>query len=226
MARLLIVEDELAMRTALVETLDGYGYRVVSAEDGVRGLERACEEAFDLILLDVMMPGLDGFAVCRALREREMRVPILMLTAKGMIDDRVTGLEAGADDYLVKPFSMRELVARVRALLRRVDQERRSVTTLTLGEVWLDFDKCQAKRKGEAIKLNAKEWQMLRILAEHEGKPVSREHFLDVVWEYNAYPTPRTVDNFIASLRQKLAKAGAPQYLETVRGVGYRLRVP
>lgn len=224
MARLLIIEDELPMRTALADTLLGHGYRVVTADDGASGLQRACEESFDLVLLDVMMPGLDGFSACRALRKRERRMPILMLTAKGLVDDRVTGLEAGADDYLVKPFSMRELLARVGALLRRAQRDAKIVEMLTLGDVTVDFVSQRSLRAGKPLVLNNKELQMLRLLAEHRGRPVSREHFLDVVWEYNAYPTTRTVDNFIATLRAKIEPDAAnPRHILTVRGVGYQL---
>lgn len=224
MSRLLIIEDELPMRTALAETLQGHGYRVATANDGPEGLKIACEHPHDLILLDVMMPGLDGFAVCKELREREHRTPILMLTAKGQVDDRVTGLEAGADDYLVKPFSMKELVARVRALLRRFERADAVLETLTLGEVQFDFVRQTCHRGHTSLDLSAKEMHMMRVLAEHHGEPVSREHFLDVVWEYNAYPTTRTVDNYVAMLRAKIEPDPAkPRYVLTVRGTGYRL---
>lgn len=226
MARILIIEDELAMRAALTETLVGHGYRVATESDGAAGLERACTEEFDLILLDVMMPHLDGFAVCRELRRRKREIAVLMLTARGLVDDRVTGLEAGADDYLIKPFSMKELLARIRALLRRSEHQGKSCRLLSLGEVELDFTKRTATRSDEPLALNQKEWSMLQLLAESDGKVVSREHFLDVVWGYHAYPTTRTVDNFIASLRAKIEPddADGPHYILTVRGEGYRLK--
>ena len=224
MARLLIIEDELPMRTALAETLQGHGYRVTTANDGPQGLEQACAHPPDLILLDVMLPGMDGFALCRELRHRDHRTPVLMLTAKGLVDDRVSGLEAGADDYLVKPLSMKELVARVRALLRRFERVATAVETLTLGNAHFDFVKRTCHRGGVSIDLSSKEMHIMRVLAEHRGEPVSREHFLDVVWEYNAYPTTRTVDNYIATLRTKIEPdPSAPKYLLTVRSVGYRL---
>ena len=224
MARILIVEDELPMRTALLETIQAHGYRVALAQDGPSGLERALAEPFDLILLDVMMPGLDGYSVCRELRRRACHSPILMLTAKGFVDDRVEGLEAGADDYLVKPFSMKELIARVRALLRRADREAQEVNSLSIGMIEIDFVNGSCVRNGQDVDLNAKELHMMRVLAAHRGEIVSREYFLDVVWGYNAYPTTRTVDNFIASLRSKLEENPAePEFLLTVRGQGYRL---
>ena len=222
--RILIVEDERAMRTALGDCLQTEGYRVLSAADGETGLERAVAEKPDLILLDIMLPRLDGFAVCAELRRLGHTTPILMLTAKGQVEDRVTGLDVGADDYLVKPFSTDELLARVRALLRRVQRTTRTVRTLTLGEVRLDFVRQRAWRGRRELHLTAKEFAMLRLLAEAEGAPVSRDEFLDRVWGCAAFPTTRTVDNHIVSLRAKLEPdPRAPKHLLTVHGVGYRL---
>jgi DNA-binding response OmpR family regulator len=222
--RLLVIEDEAPMRTALVETLKSEGYRVMSAADGTSGLELACTEPFDLALLDVMMPGLDGFALCRELRKRGRTMPVLMLTAKGQVDDRVEGLDSGADDYLVKPFSLRELLARVRALLRRKEREEAIGSGFTVGPSSIDFTKRILKRGGTEYPLSEKEAGMLRLLASHAGDTVSREKFLDVVWGYNAYPSTRTVDNFIAALRTKLEEdPSRPKHLVTVRGAGYRL---
>lgn len=222
--RLLIIEDEAPMRTALVETLKAEGYRVVGAADGPGGLELACTEAFDLVLLDVMMPGLDGFAVCRELRKRGRTMPVLMLTAKGRIDDRVEGLDSGADDYLMKPFSLRELLARVRALLRRKEREDAVGESIRIGNMTVDFTKRQVTRTDGVCDLSEKEIGMLRLLASCRGQTVSREKFLDVVWGYHAFPSTRTVDNFIATLRSKLESDPArPEHLLTVRGAGYRL---
>jgi DNA-binding response OmpR family regulator len=225
--RLLIIEDELPMRTALCETLTAEGYKVRSAADGESGLQRALSEEHDLILLDVMMPKLDGYAVCQELRRRGRKTPVLMLTARVMVDDRVTGLDAGADDYLVKPFAMRELLARVRALLRRQEEESAAPDILTLGEVVVDFVKHTARRGNQALDFSRRELAMLRLLAAHPGEIISREQFLDEVWEYNAWPTTRTVDNFIAALRAKLEPDPEhPRHIETVRGAGYRLCLP
>jgi DNA-binding response OmpR family regulator len=222
--RLLIIEDEAPMRTALVETLAAEGYRVQSATDGVTGLEMACTATYDLVLLDVMMPGLDGFAVCRALRQRGRDMPVLMLTAKGQIDDRVEGLDSGADDYLMKPFSLKELLARVRALLRRHERAQTVPDLLKIGTTTIDFRRCILTRAGQEYSLSDKETGMLRLLAAHPGEAVSREKFLDVVWGYHAYPSLRTVDNFITALRSKLeADPANPRHLVTVRGIGYRL---
>ncbi len=226
MSRILIVEDELPMRNALFDLLQAQGYRVVTEVDGESGLARACEEKFDLVLLDVMMPKLDGYTVCRELRKRSPQLPILILTAKGQVDDRVSGLDAGADDYLVKPFSSRELLARVRAQLRRAESSMVTLRQIRIGDVEIDFEKQICMRDGQLILLSAKEFGILKLLAEHEGKPVSREHFLEVVWAYNAYPTTRTVDNQVLSLRSKLEPdPSEPRYILTVHGVGYRLEM-
>ena len=178
----------------------------------------------DLILLDIMMPKLDGYAVCTELRRLSNPVPVLMLTAKGQVEDRVTGLDAGADDYLVKPFSTEELLARVRALLRRVQRQTRAPAKLRLGEVEIDLVRQTARRGRKMLQMTAKEFSMLRLLAETPGEPISRERFLDVVWGYAAFPTTRTVDNHIASLRSKIERnPDEPRWIKTVHGVGYKL---
>ncbi len=222
--RILVIEDELAMRTALADLLASEGYRALTAADGQRGLERALDEKPDLILLDIMMPKLDGFALCAELRRLAIAVPVLMLTAKGQVEDRVTGLDAGADDYLVKPFSTEELLARVRALLRRVERKTHAALKLKMDDVEIDLARQTAMCGKRQLHLTAKEFAMLRLLAEAEGEPVTRERFLDVVWGYTAFPTTRTVDNHIASLRAKLEKnPEAPRWIKTVHGVGYKL---
>lgn len=226
MERILIIEDELPMRTALQDVLAGEGYRVLTASDGESGLRRALEEKPDLMLLDIMMPKLDGFTLCAELRRLSNAVPILMLTAKGQVEDRVTGLDAGADDYLVKPFSTEELLARVRALLRRMQRKNNAPTTLTFGDARVDLIKQTAFKGKKPFHLTAKEFAMLRLMAESAGQPVSRERFLDIVWDYTAFPTTRTVDNHIASLRRKLERnPNEPRWLKTVHGVGYKLEL-
>jgi DNA-binding response OmpR family regulator len=229
MSRILIIEDETPMRTALADILTAEGYRALTATDGASGLQRALAEKPDLILLDVMMPRLDGFALCAELRRLENHVPVLMLTAKGQIEDRVHGLDTGADDYLVKPFSTEELLARVRALLRRFQKHQKqnlSAAKFKLGEIGIDLIRQTAARGKKPIHLTAKEFAMLRLLAEAEGEPVTREKFLDAVWGYTVFPTTRTVDNHIASLRAKLEKnPDSPRWLKTVHGVGYKLEL-
>jgi DNA-binding response OmpR family regulator len=223
MSHLLIIDDELAMRTALADTLIAHGHTVQTAADGEAGMKQALAGGHDLILLDVMMPKLDGLALCDALRRAGQQTPVLMLTARGRIDDRVAGLDAGADDYLVKPFSTRELLARVRALLRRVEKRGAAPDVLQLDDLSIDLKHQTATRSGKAIALSPKEFHMLRLLSQNAGKPVTREQFLDTVWGYNAYPTTRTVDNFISALRAKIEPDPKhPRFLLTVHGVGYR----
>lgn len=227
MERLLIIEDELPMRTALADCLEAEGYRVLSAADGESGLNRALQEKPDLILLDIMMPKLDGFALCAELRRLGRQTPVLMLTAKGQVQDRVRGLDSGADDYLVKPFSTDELLARVRALLRRTRRTAKPLGTVALGGIQLDFARQQAWRGRRELRLTAKEFAVLRLLLEAEGQAVSREQFLDLVWGCNAFPTTRTVDNHIAMLRAKIEPdPERPRWIKTVHGVGYRLEKP
>jgi len=226
MPRILIIEDETPMRTALKDVVENEGYRAITAADGASGLKRAMEEKPDLILLDVMMPKLDGYEVCAELRRLANPVPILMLTAKGQIEDRVSGLDAGADDYLVKPFSTEELLARVRALLRRFQKQGKSPVKLKFGEVEIDLARQTATRGRKSVHLTAKEFAMLRLMAESPGEPVTRERFLDVVWGYASFPTTRTVDNHVASLRGKIeADPDSPKWIKTVHGVGYRLEL-
>lgn len=226
MSRILIIEDELPMRRGLEDCLGAEGYRVLSAADGESGLQRALDEQPDLILLDIMMPKLDGFAVAAELRRLGRVTPILMLTAKGQVEDRVNGLDAGADDYLVKPFSIEELLARVRALLRRVKRPGQTATKLEFGDIVVDLARQTATRGKRELHLTPKEFAMLRLLSATPGEPVSRERFLDVVWGYAAFPTTRTVDNHVASLRRKLEKnPDEPRWLKTVHGVGYKLEL-
>jgi DNA-binding response OmpR family regulator len=223
-ARILIVEDELPMLTALRDILESEGYRVQTASDGAAGLAQALEQRPDLLLLDVMLPHLDGYALCTELRRLAVDTTVLMLTAKGQVQDRVTGLDSGADDYLVKPFSTHELLARVRALLRRSRGKSRMATALRLDDTYIDLVRLTAHRQGQPLHLTAKEYAVLRLLAEVEGRPVTRQRFLDLVWGASAFPTTRTVDNHIASLRAKLEPAAdAPRWILTVHGVGYRL---
>lgn len=220
--RILIVEDEPSMRTILADCLARRGYRVLTAADGVNGLRRATEEKPDLILLDLMMPKLDGYAVCQELRRLEIRTPILVLTARGRVEDRVRGLDLGADDYLVKPFSRDELLARVRALLRRSQEAESVAAKFTFGSIHVDFTARRVVRRGADLILAPKEFDALALLIRHAGRVVTREEFLDRVWGCTAFPTTRTVDKHIAALRQKLEDdPAAPRWIHTVHGVGY-----
>jgi DNA-binding response OmpR family regulator len=225
--RILVVEDEAPMRTVLRDCLERQGYRVLLAADGPSALDRALREKPDLIVLDVMLPKLDGFALCAELRRVGNRAPVLFLTARSQVEDRVTGLDAGGDDYLVKPFSREELLARVRALWRRVQRQAHELTTVSFGRVKIDFVRQQAWREGRPLELTPKEFAVLRLLLERPGEVISRDRFLDVVWGYAAFPTTRTVDRHIVSLRQKLEdRPEQPRWIITVHGTGYRLELP
>jgi DNA-binding response OmpR family regulator len=226
MERILVVEDELPMRTALHDVLVAEGYRVLTAADGETGLQKTIDEKPDLLLLDIMLPKLDGYAVAAELRRLSNSVPILMLTAKGQVEDRVQGLDVGADDYLVKPFSTEELLARVRTLLRRARRQTQTPTKFKLGTAEIDLVRQTASRGKRPLHLTAKEFAMLRLMAEAAEEPVSRERFLDIVWGYTAFPTTRTIDNHIASLRAKLeVDPEQPRWIQTVHGVGYKLQL-
>ena len=222
--RVLLVEDEPAVSMTLTDLLAGEGYDVETAADGRSGLARAANEPFDVVLLDVMLPGMNGFDVCRELRRMGRDVAILMLTARGQLTDRVVGLKLGADDYLTKPFEPPELLARVEALLRRVrKQGLPAVATFQFGDVSVDFERGDARKNGAPVPLAAKEFELLRYLVNRRGKVVSREELLESVWEYQPGVSSRTLDVHIAWLRQKLEDNPAtPKHIHTVRGVGYK----
>jgi DNA-binding response OmpR family regulator len=223
--RVLIVEDEEALRLGLSDRLRSEGYEVATAADGDLGFERARGEPFALLILDVMLPGRSGFDVCRDLRREGVAVPILMLTARGEVIDRVLGLKLGADDYLVKPFATMELLARVEALLRRAQPDTEG-GTFAFGEVRIDFRRMEVTRAGEPEELSALEFRLLRFLIEHRGEVLSRERLLDEVWGYDAEVYSRTVDQHVATLRKKLEPSPRrPRHLVTVHGAGYKLAV-
>jgi len=222
--RVLIVEDEPGLRLTLTDRLGSEGYEVETANDGEAGLARATSGGYDLIVLDVMLPRMNGFDVCRAARQRGVTTPILMLTARGQVVDRVVGLKLGADDYLTKPFEMMELLARIEARLRRapppatIDAE-----AYRFGAIQVDFRKAEVTREGAAVNLSAREYQLLRYFIEHRGATISRDELLNQVWGYNAMPNTRTVDVHVAWLRQKIEpNPKHPQYILTAHGLGYR----
>ncbi len=223
-ARILLVEDEPGLVMTLTDLLSAEGYEVESATDGPSGLSKATHEAFDLILLDVMLPGKSGLEVCRDLRQQGKDVAVLMLTAKTQLYDRVVGLKLGADDYLTKPFEPPELLARIEALLRRVKRDKlMPVARYEFGDVQIDFASGEVLKKGQAVNLAAKELELLRYLIDHRGKVVSREELLEAVWEYQPGVSSRTIDVHVAWVRQKLEdNPQSPRHLHTVRGVGYR----
>jgi DNA-binding response OmpR family regulator len=231
--KILVIEDDQAVREGLEENLKLEVYQVISRENGVEGLEAYDKENPDLVILDLMMPRLDGFEVCRRIREAKRATPIMMLTAKCSEVDKVVGLELGADDYLTKPFGMRELFARIKALLRRVAaaakpeaagaEKETGKDELVFGDVTVDFRTYRARKADQEIMLSAKEFELLRYLSAQPDVPVTRDELLDHVWGYNNYPTTRTVDNFVARLRQKIEDIpDRPRHLMTVHGVGYK----
>jgi two-component system alkaline phosphatase synthesis response regulator PhoP len=220
--RILLVEDDRSLILALSDRLRSDGYQIDCVTDGETALERAGDDVYDLILLDVMLPGKSGFEVCRALRKKSVRTPILMLTARAQVTDKVEGLHLGADDYLTKPFEMMELVARIEALLRRSTTQPR-IKAFSFGDVEIDFVGAEVLRDKEPIKLSALEFQLLRHLVENKNVLLSRNELLDAVWGVDAMPSTRTVDVHIAWLRQKLEPDPShPKFILTVRGLGYK----
>jgi len=223
-SRILLVEDEPGLVMTVSDLLTAEGYEVDSAGDGETGLAKAASGNFDLIILDVMLPRKTGFVVCRELRQRGVDVAILMLTAKTQVVDRVVGLKLGADDYLTKPFDPAELLARVEALLRRIQKDNRvPVQSFKFGDVEVDFDRAEVQKSGQRVPLASKELQLLRYLVDNRGRVVPRDEILQNVWEYHSDVSSRTIDVHVAWLRQKLEdNPQNPKHIHTVRGMGYR----
>jgi DNA-binding response OmpR family regulator len=229
MPRILIVEDEAAMRMGLKDNLEFESYDVEVAIDGAEGLQKVTAQRYDLVILDVMMPKMSGFDVCKAMRKNGDMTPVIFLTAKSEEIDKVLGLELGADDYMTKPFSLRELIARVKAILRRqgTNEAPQGLSgSHQIGKLTLDFAQYKATNSQGAVKMSYKEFEILQFLLERKNDVVSRYDLLNEVWGYNAQPTTRTVDNFILRLRQRLEEnPNDPQIILTVHGVGYKLVV-
>jgi two-component system alkaline phosphatase synthesis response regulator PhoP len=220
---ILLVEDEEALRMTLSDRLRSEGYVVDCAVDGNDGLDKATRMAFDLIILDVMLPRKSGFDVCRDIRHAGVATPILLLTARGQTVDKVVGLKLGADDYVTKPFEMMELTARIEALLRRVPSRAGQNEFAQFGALHIDFRGTEVKRDGKPVNLSAREFQLLRYFVEHRGATLSRDEILKEVWGYNAATFTRTVDVHVASLRQKLEQdSKRPELITTVPGLGYK----
>ncbi len=220
--RVLVVEDEVKMASLLKRGLEEEGHAVDVAKDGVEGLWMAQENPYAAVVLDVMLPRLDGFEVCRKLREAGIWAPVLMLTARDAVGDRVAGLDAGADDYLVKPFSLLELAARIRALVRRDDRAR--PTVLANGDLRLDPATKQVFRDGHEIALSPKEFSLLELFLRHQGTVLTRTQIIDAVWDFAYDGTSNVVDQYVTYLRRKIDKPFGRHDIETVRGMGYRLR--
>jgi two-component system alkaline phosphatase synthesis response regulator PhoP len=220
---ILLVEDEPGLVMTICDLLTAEGHRVESVSDGEAGLAKAGTEKYSLIILDVMLPKKTGFEVCRQLRQSGVDTAILMLTAKTQVVDRVVGLKLGADDYLAKPFDPAELLARVEALLRRVNKENRvELRSFQFGDVDVDFERAEVRKGGQPLALAAKELQLLRYLIHHRDRVVPREEILQEVWEYDSEVSSRTIDVHVAWLRQKLDNPQSPKFIQTVRGKGYR----
>jgi DNA-binding response OmpR family regulator len=226
MKRILIIEDDLAILRGLKDNLEYESYEVLTATDGEQGYCMIREKKPDLIILDLMLPKMSGYELCRKVRKEGVIIPILMLTARGEEMDRVLGLDLGADDYVTKPFSVPELLARIRANMRRMQKSRSEglPDELRFGKVVVDFRRFEARKEGKKLNLSRKEYGVLRLLAARAGEVVTRDELLDEVWGYDQYPTTRTIDNHIALIRTKLEDdPSQPCHLITVHGVGYKL---
>jgi len=223
MSRILIVEDEPTIALALQDDLEIEGYEVEAASDGDTGERKACERAYDVILLDVMLPGKDGFSVCRSLRKQGVRTPIIMLTARAQEADKITGLDLGADDYITKPFSPGELAARVRALLRRSEANGEPRRLHRFGDITVDFDRFEVRCAGQSVELTAQEFKLLRAFLENPGRVMSIDDLLARGWGENVILTDRVVYTHVNNLRGKIEEDPSdPKHLVSVRGVGYR----
>jgi two-component system alkaline phosphatase synthesis response regulator PhoP len=225
--KILVVEDEPGLVLTLEDRLRAEGYGVGVARDGEEGLQRASSEPWDLILLDGMLPKKSGFDVCRDLRAKGVKTPVIMLTARGQVSDRVVGLKLGADDYLVKPFDMSELLARIEARLRRDAAHVPAATIAAFGSIHVDFRRAEVTRSGAPVEVSGKELHLLRYFIEHPGATLSRTELLEAVWGYSTVPFTRTVDVHVANLRRKLEDDPArPSMILTIHGLGYKFIAP
>ena len=223
MTKILIVEDEPNMVAGLRDNFEFEGYEVLSAYNGAEGLERALAESPDLVLLDVMMPKMSGLDVCKQLKAKRPSIPIIMLTARGQEVDKVVGLELGADDYVTKPFSIRELIARVKAVLRRSHTLPKEHDRYSFGDAEVNLHTCQVTRDGKEVEFSAIEFDLLKYFICHAGEVLTRDRLLEEVWGYDSYPSTRTVDAHLVRLRQKLEpNPEQPHFFLTVHGMGYR----
>jgi DNA-binding response OmpR family regulator len=223
MKTILIIEDDPSIQRGLHDALTEEHFSVLSASDGEKGYQTAKRENISLIILDLMLPNKNGKEICVDLRKAGVQTPILMLTSKKQEMDKVLGLEIGADDYMTKPFSIRELIARVKALLRRQSEIHSTISETKFGDVYVDFTKQEATKGKKKLKLSAKEFQLLRYFVEREGNVISRDALLDDVWGYDVTPTTRTVDNYILALRKKIEAAPSkPKHLLTIHTAGYK----
>jgi DNA-binding response OmpR family regulator len=220
---ILVIEDDVSILRGLKDNLKFEKYEVLTATEGHEGLKLALENSPDLIILDIMLPGINGYDICRKVKDQKPGVPIIMLTARGKEVDKVAGLDLGADDYVTKPFSITELMARIRAVLRRVQEEPSELETFSFGNVTLDFKKFETFVNNREIHLSAREYAILKLFVEHTEEVIHRHLLLDEVWGYETYPTTRTVDNYILDLRKKLEEDPShPKHILSIRGAGYK----
>ncbi len=228
MERVLIIEDEVSLLEGLKDNLEEEGYSVSTSKKGKEGLEKALSEDVDLVLLDIMLPEMNGFDICKKIKIKKLTLPIIMLTAKAKEADKILGLELGADDYITKPFSINELLARIKAILRRVQIHReakeKKLDSCEFGDIKLNFAKLEAYKAKKRLKLSKREFEILAYMVKRKGEVVSRNDLLDVVWGYDVFPTTRTVDNFIAHIRKQIEeKPSKPKYIQSIRSAGYKL---
>ena len=222
MKKILVVEDEVGILMGLIDNLEFEGYEVLTAKDGKTGLKLFMENNIDLILLDVMMPGMNGHEVCRKVKASNPEVPVIMITARNSEIDKVSGLDVGADDYITKPFSIPELMARIRAVLRRYNEINENLDEYSFADILLDFKSFKAFHGEKEIKLTRTEFEIMKYFIDHAGEVIHRHDFLNNVWGYEKVPTTRTVDNFIFDLRKKLESDHSnPVHIKSIRGVGY-----
>jgi DNA-binding response OmpR family regulator len=220
---ILVIEDDISILRGLKDNLEFEGYVVITETNGEKGLQLALAKKTDLILLDIMLPGMNGYEICRKLKKEKPELPIIMITARGSEMDKVSGLDIGADDYVTKPFSIPELMARIRAVFRRTSSGPDIPDEYCFGNIKLDFKKYKAFRNDQEIKLSSKEFALMEYFIGHEGEAVHRHDLLNEIWGYEAIPATRTIDNFILDLRKKLEEnPSKPRYIESVRDIGYR----
>ena len=223
----LIAEDDPGIQLSLKDEFESEGYQVFTANDGEKGLKMIKEQKPDLIILDIMLPELDGYEVCKKLRREGDNTPIIMLTVKDQEIDKVLGLELGADDYVTKPFSLRELLARVKSILRRIQDHSTEIDSYCIGETELDFKKYEARKKGHELEFTPLEFNMLQLFVMKQGQVIARDDFLDKIWgENNVLVTSRTIDSHIANIRKKIEDDPSnPKFITSIRGVGYKLNI-
>ena len=224
---ILVVEDDMSILMGLKDNLITEGYKVSTAMNGTEGLQMALQNNTDLLILDIMLPGMNGFEICKKVKIDKPLLPVIMLTARGSEMDTIAGLDYGADDYITKPFSLSELLARIRAIIRRSYPIKEEIETFSFGNVQLDFKKMEAFVNDNPIKFTRKEYDILKYFVQHAGEVVHRHDLLNEVWGYDKIPTTRTVDNFILDIRKKIEKEPSnPQYIVSISGVGYRFNPP